>query len=640
MSRILVLSAVPKLHVEDHGGKQRTLNLLRSLTKQHHVTVLALSWEGDDGVEKVEENLEIIYVPVESNVIRASKRDSKRFKNPNQDVMIGHFYKHIKKYILKIEELSKNADLVIIEQHPTAKFLRYVDPNVPIVYSSHNSETDLAIQMYGEEAFDTRLIKSMEQKAISSSVAMSYCSKEDLNKINSHFDHELKTYYVPNGTKIYSSAVKNFESKDVLFVGSGHPPNTEAAYKVISVARSCPEFNFIIAGSVGPSIHKNNIPDNVEITGYLSNEEIEKLFKSSFAFINPIAVGSGSHLKMKMALGHALPIITSTIGARGFDEKEIQSSMIIADTEEEMVSNLNRLKNNKVYSSISTNSLALAKKYSWENSTKEYVKMVNENIGKRKAAEPAEPSIKNKNQKEKILLYSIIRNEGQFMDGYYNKLKSMVKSFPQFEFYLSIYENDSTDKTKNKIFSKDWSFFEGVSIISENIMTKDYGSIKDADRVKNLSIARNKAIEAGGFLSFVDYILMVESDMEWDNETVRKILFFKEKEPNFDIVSGITIRNGGLYDAWATRKGPKFIPRRPVLSSDYKTKSYDKYYSTSNGLCLYRAQPFREGVRYGWINPVTKQFDCDTVVVCQNFHAKGYKNIYIIHDAEIYHEHK
>jgi hypothetical protein len=28
------------------------------------------------------------------------------------------------------------------------------------------------------------------------------------------------------------------------------------------------------------------------------------------------------------------------------------------------------------------------------------------------------------------------------------------------------------------------------------------------------------------------------------------------------------------------------------------------------------------------------------VVVCQSFHDKGYGNVYIIHDAEIYHEHR
>ena len=642
MKKILVLSATSKLHLEDHGGKQRTMGMLKHLSKNYEIIVLSLSWEGDTSTTDVNNNLRIISIPVEQNVLRAAKKEASKFINGNSDVLINQLHKFMQEYKKRVYETSKNFDLVIIDQYAIAPFARYINPKVPTVYSSHNCETDLAINMYGKDSFDAQVVRSMEEKAISMSAALSYCSKEDLEKINEHFGYDLHTYYVPNGTEVYKkTSSENFNSKNILFVGSGHPPNTEAAYKIIDLAESCPEFNFIIAGSVGPSLYKEKFPSNVQITGYLDNKEIESLFGSAFAFINPMAVGSGSHLKMTMAMGHALPIITTPVGARGFDDEEQKQSMIIINDQNDMIAAIKKIQDQSIYEKLSAGSLELAKKYSWENSAKELLRMVSENV-RDDRPQPAEVQIKKNtaHKKEKILLYSIIRNEAKFMDGYYNKLKSMVKSFPEYEFYLSIYENDSSDGTKLKIFTKDWSFFKGISIISEDIQTLDYGSVKDADRVRNLSTARNKAIEAAGFLEFVDYIFMVESDMEWDNSAVEKILSFKNYEPDFDIVSGITIRGRKLYDAWATRKTPHFVPNKPVLSPNYKTKRYDKYYSTSNGLCLYRAEPFRQGVRYGWINTVTGEPDCDTVVVCQNFHEKGYSNIFIIHNAEIYHEHR
>jgi hypothetical protein len=214
----------------------------------------------------------------------------------------------------------------------------------------------------------------------------------------------------------------------------------------------------------------------------------------------------------------------------------------------------------------------------------------------------------------------------------------MVKSFPEYRFILSIYENDSTDGTPGLIRDKDWSFFEDFSFVSEKLMTKNYGSVKSKDRVKNLSIARNKALEVKDFLSQADYVMMVESDMRFDNKTIKQILNFKDLEPDFDIVSGLTVNNHPVYDSWATRKGPRFTSHEEVRLYDVTSKPYDKYYATSNGVCLYRAQPFKDGVRYGYINPVTNRFDCDTVVVCQNFHKAGFENIYIIHTAKIYHE--
>jgi hypothetical protein len=240
--------------------------------------------------------------------------------------------------------------------------------------------------------------------------------------------------------------------------------------------------------------------------------------------------------------------------------------------------------------------------------------------------------------KPKVLVYSVIRNESKYIDRYYDQLKQMVDTFPNYEFFLSIYENDSIDGTPELIGEKDWSFFSDFSFVSEKLHTNNYGSVKSKDRVKNLSIARNKAIEAKDFLQKADYVMMVESDMRFDMDTIRQILEFKKLEPDFDIVSGLTVNNHPIYDSWATRKGPRFTSHEEVRKFDTTSKPYDWYYATSNGVCLYRAQPFRDGVRYGYINTVTNKFDCDTVVVCQNFHNAGFENIYIIHTAKIYHE--
>lgn len=307
-----------------------------------------------------------------------------------------------------------------------------------------------------------------------------------------------------------------------------------------------------------------------------------------------------------------------------------------------MVDAIRSIADAKTYKSMSTNSLELSKEYDWKKIGESFTRAIEDTIANKKVEQSVVENkpVSNSLKKDKILVYSIIRNESKYMNSYHNKLIDMVASFPQYEFYLSLYENDSTDGTKQKIMAKDWSMFAGVSIISENIATQDYGSVKDETRVKNLSIARNKAIEAAGFIDFVDYIMMIESDMEFTMNAVDKILNFKNVVPDFDIVSGITIRNKRLYDQWATRKKPEYDEGIYPIADDYKMKSYDKYYSTSNGICLYRAEPFREGVRYGYINTVTGEFDCDTVVVCQNFQDRGYDGVYIIHDAEIYHEHK
>jgi hypothetical protein len=223
------------------------------------------------------------------------------------------------------------------------------------------------------------------------------------------------------------------------------------------------------------------------------------------------------------------------------------------------------------------------------------------------------------------------------MKQYYDQLLSVVNSLPEYEFYLSIYENDSVDKTKKELFSKDWSIFAGVSIISEDISTQYFNSVKDPVRVENLSNARNKAIEAGGFLNICDYVLMVEGDIRYTAADVKKLLTFEALEPDFDIVSTTSIRpNGSHYDMWATRTTPEYR-EGPTLEDGWRQKTYGKYYSTSNGVCLYRTEAFRKGARHDWINKVTKEFDCEMVVLCQEFHRVGHDKIFIRYDAKSYH---
>jgi hypothetical protein len=91
------------------------------------------------------------------------------------------------------------------------------------------------------------------------------------------------------------------------------------------------------------------------------------------------------------------------------------------------------------------------------------------------------------------------------------------------------------------------------------------------------------------------------------------------------------------YDWWATRTTAEYVTTHSELERDYRKKSHGKYYSTSNGLCLYRAEAFKKGARHHWINAATKDFDCEMVVLCQKFHELGHGNVYILYDALAFH---
>ena len=643
MSKILVLSATPDPFSEDHGGKQRLIRLTTSLSKKHDVTLLSLSWAGQS-FEKIVNGITHISVAVEPEVVRTAKTRRTTLKKPNNDTLISYFKKYFKKYKAKLNELAEVHDIIVIDHYATAPLTEgMTNKDIPIFYSSQNCETDLAKQMFPKNSDDIKLINETEKSVIDRSDAVGYCSKDDFELMKKYFIIDKPTFYIPNGATYLPDVTfgKNIGSKDIVFIGSGHPPNVIAAKELLALAELVPEYNFVIAGSCVGGIDHLPHSDNVIKIKQISNDEVDEMFSNAFAFINPMISGSGTHLKMMKALSYGLPIITSSIGARGFSNAERDACMVVADEITDMIKAIKTISNKKTYMDMSFNSLELSQKYDWEKIGNDFTEAVEAVIKNKKISNSLTAKVDVVPAKrEKVLLYSIIRNESKYINAYHAKLTEIVRTFPQFEFYLSIYENDSTDGTKQKILNKDWSAFSEVSIITEDIATEYFGSVKAEERVKNLSMARNKAIESGGFLDFVDYVMMVEADVEFDMDVVAKILNFKNVVPDFDIVSGFTIRNRRLYDQWATRKQPLYEEGTYPIADDYRMKSYDRYYSTSNGICLYRAEPFREGIRYGWVNKVSNDFDCEMVVVCQNFHDKGYNNVYIIHDAEIYHEHR
>lgn len=637
MANILIISANLRDWTKNSGGKERTATLAEALSN-HKVTFLSFAWDGKSINEKINNHITQVQFETPTPIYKQYRQLISGVASQNHDACFELLKEELTFFTKKTKEMSASADLVIID-HMSISPIVSVHPSVPIVYNSHNAEITMANQLYPENNRLLSIVEKIEKDVLSKSCAVTYCSKQDFTELEDYYGKAKASCYVPNGavSQSFTKIEERMQSKNIIFVGSGHPPNVYAAKKVLSIAKNCPEYKFLIIGSAGNGIANENIPSNVNILGHVSDEKLHIYFSTSFAFINPMESGSGTHLKMMKALSYGIPIITSEVGARGFTKKEISDAMLIAESNEDNINSINKLKDKVLYSELSANAYKHAKTYNWEKINKDYQDFIESIIAENPVLNKS-PEVVNSDEKEKILVYSIIRNRASNINKFHAQLARLVKSSPQFEFYLSIYENDSNDGTKAELFNKDWSFFKGVSIITENINTKYFESVKDAQRVENLSNARNKAIEAGGFLDKVDYVLMVEGDVRYSVDHAKQLLNFKNVEPEFDIVSTISLRqNGTHYDWWATRTSAIYNPNRSEIEDDFENKEYGKYYSTSNGLCLYRAKPFQEGVRHHWINKVTKEFDCEMVVLCQGFHEKGYHNIYILYSAEAHH---
>ena len=233
-----------------------------------------------------------------------------------------------------------------------------------------------------------------------------------------------------------------------------------------------------------------------------------------------------------------------------------------------------------------------------------------------------------------ILISTIVRNRESTLHNWYNQLKELVLKDGNNNYYLSVYENDSTDNSKEILKSFDFSFLNGFNIQTEDINTnyyKSYGAeSKSNTRVMNLALARNKTIFCKDFLKNCSHVLCIEPDIVYNPE----IMINEIINSDHDIISPISFQNNVIpYDNWATRK----TKNEDKWDFSIKLKGKIDVWATFNCFCLYNVEPFILGASFGSFNFRFKKFDCDTSVVCEIFRLLGYNDIVMNTDATVEH---
>jgi glycosyltransferase involved in cell wall biosynthesis len=268
----------------------------------------------------------------------------------------------------RINRMKDEFDLVVLDYLGPIGVVEGIDFNVPIVYISHNCEAALAESLHGKNDPLTNSIKQMEARLLERSDLFVYCGEGDLTEIDKRYKTHSPGYQIPNGTDLRDGirAGANRSSKEILFVGSGHPPNVVAAMNLIPVAKAMPDYTFNLVGDASRYLDDVDTPENIKILGRVSDGNLDKLFRNSFAFINPMESGSGTHLKLMRALSYGMPIISSTVGARGFSDKEIKDTILVADNTDAMVEAIHKLENGLYYKQVSENTLSVVQTYDWK----------------------------------------------------------------------------------------------------------------------------------------------------------------------------------------------------------------------------------------------------------------------------------
>lgn len=151
-------------------------------------------------------------------------------------------------------------------------------------------------------------------------------SKEDKSNLLSYYPNDSKIEIVGNIHQFINqntNYLKFQDRKNLLFVGGfDHLPNRDAVVFLKSeimplVWQSIPNLEVNIVGSNATDEILSLQSDRFNIIGYV--KDLSEYYNSHRLFIAPLRFGAGVKGKIGQSLEYGLPIVTTDIGAEGYD---------------------------------------------------------------------------------------------------------------------------------------------------------------------------------------------------------------------------------------------------------------------------------------------------------------------------------
>jgi sugar transferase (PEP-CTERM/EpsH1 system associated) len=185
-----------------------------------------------------------------------------------------------------------------------------------------------------------------------------------------------KITIVPNG--VDTAHFKNpnrIKKYDLVFAGNmNYPPNIAAAIFLATeilpkVHAQFPKVTLLIAGANPSSDVLNLANEKVTVSGWMN--DIRDAYCESRIFIAPMFIGAGMQNKILEAMSSELPVVTTSLAAQAFPEKN-QSKLIEANSAFEFAKAIQYylLNENAQVSDGKNNRLYVEEKYSWKISNK------------------------------------------------------------------------------------------------------------------------------------------------------------------------------------------------------------------------------------------------------------------------------
>ncbi|HSS21915.1 MAG TPA: glycosyltransferase [Pyrinomonadaceae bacterium] len=207
------------------------------------------------------------------------------------------------------------------------KRVRRADRKTKVIYDMldvHHLRATRAAALTGDprDLREAEKLRGLETR-LGRAADLIWCGSSPDQELMANIASGVPSVVVPTIHNLHERGQSFQERKDLLFVGAfGHRPNVDAVHfmgrEVMPLIRkSLPGVELLVAGSSAPSDFAAYASNGVRVLGFVP--DLDPIVSGSRVFVAPIRFGSGVNGKIGEALSYGLPVVTTTIGAEGWN---------------------------------------------------------------------------------------------------------------------------------------------------------------------------------------------------------------------------------------------------------------------------------------------------------------------------------
>jgi GT2 family glycosyltransferase len=246
------------------------------------------------------------------------------------EVLYGPYEESLAEWLTKS---GADIDAVLLSRPMVAVHLLEVlrqGTNAPVVYYGHDlhfvrQRLDPALSNDPEKVRAAEEIEAIERgvwRGVDAVIYPSQYEADEVRRLEPDVEASAVSAYCFDEFNWRKQAI---QGKKIVFVaGFGHPPNVDAALWFVRdvfphVRRIHPDATLSLVGSNPTEDVLRLADDTVEVTGWVSSDELSARYNEARVAVVPLRFGAGVKLKVVEALVDGVPLVTTRIGAQGLE---------------------------------------------------------------------------------------------------------------------------------------------------------------------------------------------------------------------------------------------------------------------------------------------------------------------------------